>query len=178
MLMRYAIGLVPLIIFAMESVATAEDSAATSAPEDPCESSVVSKQRQCATRLAAGIRIARARADLRMLEEQATDLDNLLVRVEEQGGSQGKPGQADRVCDVDCTIERASARLFRATTYPILSTKPMSPNTEDTLEAPLLGVVMDGLEIVEHGLLTLPRRKGSYGVAATTEEATFNGYLE
>ncbi len=176
--LRYALGLVPLLILATQSVAVAQDAGTAASGEDICQSAREAQQRQCAVRLAAGIRIARARADAPMMEQQATELNDLLDKVRKQEASQGNQGLVDRVCDVDCTIERASAQLFRATTYPILSTKPMSPNTDDTLEAPLLGVIMDGLGIVEHGLLTLPRRKGSYGGQASSAEASFQRYLE
>ncbi len=176
--MRHSIGFVPLFVLAMQSLAAAADSGSATPSENACKSSSEVQQRQCASRLAAGIRIARARADAKMLEEQVTELDDLVARATAQETSTGSRGLADRVCDVDCTIERASARLFRATTYPLLSTKPMSPNTKDTLEAPLLGVVMDGLKLVEHGLQTLPRRKGTYDASAKSGEAAFQGYLE
>lgn len=146
-------------------------SARAEAPE--CTASNDAELHAEVQRLVSGLKIAQYRADMALLESSFADLEELV-------GPDGSCPDAmvARLCDAECTYQRAAVYHFRATGLPLLSSRgTASPDDPLTGRDQLLQYAADGLTIVEEGIRRLPRQRAS-GTGDEQKNLAFNRYLK
>src|SRR6185295_4191193 len=84
-----------------------------------------------------------------------------------------------RLCDAECTAQRAHVHLFRASAIPLLASTASS--AVSTSESTMLSEAHKGLTVVERALERLPRQNGFYqnqDAADQTGSGGYNAYLK